>query len=230
MIIGGRNPSGPSPTKQQQPGRVPTIGESTFEAEVLASELPVLVEFGAEWCQPCKAMAPELEALARELEGKARVVKVDIDASPGLARSLRVQSVPMFYVFAGGRPVDAAVGAVPRKKLAQMLDKHLPRPEGAIKANELAQLLRAGRVVAVDLRDVHAFGRARIPGAKHFPAETIADRLGELFMLGATPILYCRGGTQAQPTAAKLLEAEVPVGYLEGGFLAWEGAGLPIER
>jgi thioredoxin 1/putative thioredoxin len=206
------------------------VNEETFEAEVLASELPVLVEFGAEWCQPCKQMAPELEALAKELQGKARIVKVDVDESQLLARSLRVQSVPMFFVFVGGRPVDAAMGAAPRKQLAQMLEKHLPRPEGALKAPELAQLIRAGRVVAVDVREAAAFGRARIPGAKNFPAESIGDRLGELFMLGATPILYCRGGASAQETAKKLIEAEVPVGYLEGGFLAWESAGLPIER
>jgi thioredoxin len=229
MIIGGRGPSGPT-GRTPKAGLVPTISEANFEAEVLASELPVLVEFGAEWCQPCKAMAPELEALAKELEGKARIVKVDVDESPMLARSLRVQSVPMFFVVAGGRVVDAAMGAAPRKQLAQMLEKHLPRPEGAVKAPELAQLIRAGRVVAVDVREAAAYGRARIPGAKNFPAETIGERLGELFMLGATPILYCRGGGASQEAAMKLIEAEVPVGYLEGGFLAWEGAGLPIER
>ena len=229
MIIGGRGPIGPAGANKS-PSLVPTVDESNFEAEVLGSELPVLVEFGAEWCQPCKVMAPELEALAKELEGKARIVKVDIDRSPSLGRSLRVQSVPMFFVIAGGRVVDAVMGAVPRKKLAQMLDKHLPRPEGAVKPPELAQLIQAGRVVAVDVRDASAYGRARIPGAKNFPAETIGERLGELFMLGATPILYCRGGNQAQEAAVKLIEAEVPVGYLEGGFLAWEGAGLPIQR
>jgi thioredoxin len=229
MIIGGRGPSGPA-GRTPQAGLVPTISEANFEAEVLGSELPVLVEFGAEWCQPCKAMAPELEALAKELEGKARIVKVDVDQSPMLARSLRVQSVPMFFVVAGGRVVDAAMGAAPRKQLAQMLDKHLPRPEGAVKPAELAQLIRAGRVVAVDVREAAAYGRARVPGAKNFPAETIGERLGELFMLGATPILYCRGGAASQEAATKLIEAEVPVGYLEGGFLAWEGAGLPVER
>jgi thioredoxin len=229
MIIGGRGPSGPAP-RTGKASHVAQVDESTFEAEVLASELPVLVEFGAEWCQPCKQMAPELEALAKELEGKAKVVTVDVDKCALLARSLRVQSVPMFYVFANGRPVDAAVGAAPRKQLAQMLEKHLPRPEGAIKAAELAQLIRAGRAVAVDVREAAAFARARVPGAKNFPAETIGERLGELFMLGAMPILYCRGGGAAQETATKLIEAEVPVGYLEGGFLSWEAAGLPIER
>ncbi len=229
MIIGGRGPAGPA-SATKAPGLVPTVDEADFEAEVLASELPVLVEFGAEWCQPCKAMAPELEALAKELEGKARIVKVDIDKSPRLAQSLRVKSVPMFFVVAGGRVVDAVLGAVPRKQLMQMLDKHLPRPEGAVKAVELAQLIKAGQVVAVDVRDANAYGRARIPGAKNFPAETIGERLGELFMLGATPILYCRGGVQSQEAAMKLIEAEVPVGFLEGGFLAWEGAGLPIQR
>lgn len=229
MIIGGRGPAGPAP-RTGKPSLVMHVDENSFEAEVLASELPVLVEFGAEWCQPCKQMAPELAALAQELEGKARIVTVDVDQSALLARSLRVQSVPMFFVFVGGRPVDAAVGAATRKALNQMLEKHLPRPEGAIKAPELAQLIRAGRVVAVDVREAAAYARARVPGAKNFPAETIGERLGELFMLGAMPILYCRGGAAAQEAATKLIEAEVPVGYLEGGFLAWEAAGLPVER
>jgi thioredoxin 1/putative thioredoxin len=229
MIIGGRGPAAPAP-RTGKPSLIVRANESTFDAEVIESELPVLVEFGAEWCQPCKQMAPELEALAKELEGKARIVAVDVDESPMLARSLRVQSVPMFYVFAGGRPVDGAVGALPRKQLAQMLEKHLPRPEGAIKAPELAQLIRAGRAVAVDVREAAAYGRARVPGAKNFPAETIGERLGELFMLGAMPILYCRGGAVSEEAAKKLIEAEVPVGYLEGGFLAWEASGLPVER
>ncbi len=229
MIIGGRMPSAPAAANTAST-LVPTVDEATFQAEVLGSELPVLVEFGAEWCQPCKVMAPELEALAKELHGKARIVKVDIDRSPNLARSLRVQSVPMFFVVAGGRVVDAAVGAVPRKQLAALIEKHLPRPEGALKAPELAQLIKSGRVVAVDVREASAYKRARIPGAKHFDAATIGERLGELFMLGATPILYCRSGDVSQTSARALIEAEVPVGYLDGGLLAWEGADLPIER
>src|SRR5688572_32001149 len=84
-----------------------TVTEQTFEKEVLRSEIPVLVEFGAEWCGPCKVVAPELAALAQELAGRAKVVAVDVDKSPMLAQALRIQSVPTFYVFKGGQPVEA---------------------------------------------------------------------------------------------------------------------------
>src|SRR6185437_2472308 len=131
---------------------VPTIGEQDFEREVLRTELPVLLEFSAEWCQPCKAIAPEVAAFAKEMEGKLSVRKIDIDRSPLIARELRIQSVPTFMVFVQGRPVDAVVGAVGKKKLREMVDPYLPRAEGALKAIELAQLLREGRVVAVDTR------------------------------------------------------------------------------
>ena len=77
-----------------RPMALKAVTERDFEQEVLASELPVLLEFGAEWCGPCKVVAPELEALSRELEGKAKVLTVDIDKSPMLARELGVQSVP----------------------------------------------------------------------------------------------------------------------------------------
>ena len=82
---------------------LPTVNERDFEQQVVMSELPVLVEFTAEWCGPCKIIAPELEALSRELEGKAKIVKIDIDCSPLLARQLGVQSVPTFVVFHQGR-------------------------------------------------------------------------------------------------------------------------------
>jgi thioredoxin 1/putative thioredoxin len=84
------------------------VTEQTFEVEVLRSELPVMVEFGAEWCGPCKTVAPELAALANELEGKAKVVTVDIDQTPILARDLGIQSVPAFVVFHQGRPVGGS--------------------------------------------------------------------------------------------------------------------------
>jgi thioredoxin 1/putative thioredoxin len=207
-----------------------TVTEQTFEREVMMSELPVLVEFGAEWCGPCKVVAPELAALANELNEKAKIVTIDIDKSPNLARQLGVQSVPTFVVFHQGRPAAGKVGALKRAQLREMLDPFLPRAEGALKAEELFQLLRAGRVSVVDTRDASVFGRAHIPGAKSLPAEEIEGRLAELFMLGSPPILYCRSGDRTKDLTAKLVQQGVEVGFLEGGVLAWEAAGLPMER
>lgn len=209
---------------------LPVVTERTFEQEVLMSELPVLLEFTAEWCGPCKTVAPELQALARELEGKAKVVTLDIDKSPMIPRQMGVQSVPTFVVFHGGRPVGGKVGALRKAELRGLLEPFLPRAEGAIRPEELVQLLKEGRVSLVDTREAAVFNRAHLPGAISLPLEEIESRLAELHMLPATPVLYCRAGDRTKELAAKLAEQGLPVAFLEGGVLGWEAAGLKLER
>lgn len=211
-------------------GSVPTIAERDFEAEVLRSELPVLVEFTADWCQPCKAIAPEVEAFAREMKDQVKVVKVDVDRSQVLAQRLRVQSVPTFMLVANQRIADMVVGALDKRKMREMVEPFLPRAEGALKAVELAMLLKEGGVVVVDTRDDSAFGRARIPGAVHMALEGLEGRLAELAMLPGRPVLYCRSGDKTKEMATKLAEEGFPVAFLEGGLLAWEAEGLPVEK
>ena len=207
-----------------------TIGDRDFEREVLTSEIPVLMEFTADWCAPCKQIAPEVASFAREMEGKVKVVKIDVDKSPVIAREMRVQSVPTFMLFAGQRIVDAVVGAVGKKKLREMVEPFLPRSEGALKAKELAELIKQGAVAPVDTRDEAAFKRAHLPGAKHMAIEEIEQRLAELHMMPGTPVLYCRSGDKTKDLAERLNESGVPVAFLDGGLLAWEAEGLPIER
>ncbi len=209
---------------------LPVVTERTFEQEVLMSELPVLLEFSAEWCGPCKQMAPDLMALARELEGKAKVVTLDIDKSPNIPKQMGVQSVPTFVVFQGGRPVGGKVGAMRKAELRAMLDPFLPRAEGAIRPEELVQLLKAGRVSVVDTREAAVFNRAHLPTAVNLPGEEIETRLAELHMLPATPVLYCRSGDRSKDLAAKLAEQGLAVAFLEGGVLAWEASGQKLER
>lgn len=209
---------------------LPVVTEKDFEHEVLRSELPVLIVFLSELSQPSKAIQPEAEALAHELEGKAKVVKVDIERSRRLAHSLRIQAVPTFMVFARGRPVAAEQGMLRKAQLRDMIDPFLPRAEGALRAIELAQAMREGQVVPVDTRDAGSYGRARIPGAAHIPLEEIESRLAELHMLPGAPVLYCRAGDKTKEMTEKLAEQGMPVGFLEGGLLAWEAEGLPIER
>jgi thioredoxin len=228
-IFGG--PRGPSAKGGgETSGSVPYVSERDFEQAVLLSELPVLVEFTADWCAPCKQIAPEVEAFAKEMEGKARVVKVDIDKSPILAKQLRVQSVPMFVLFAEQRIADAQVGAIGRKQMRAMVEPFIPRNAGALKAQELAALMKEGGVVAIDTRDAAAFGRAHLPGARHLPLEEIETRLAELFMVPGQPVLYCRSGDKTKDMAEKLSEQGTPTAFLEGGLLAWESEGLPITR
>jgi thioredoxin 1/putative thioredoxin len=207
-----------------------TVTERDFEQNVLMSELPVLIEFSAEWCGPCKTIAPELEALSRELEGKAKIVKIDIDRSPLIARQMGVQSVPTFAVFHEGRPVGGRVGVLKRAQLREMLDPYLPRAEGALKPEEVAQLLAANRISLVDTREPLVFGRAHLPRAVNIPFEEIEGRLAELHMLPAPPVVYCRSGDRTKDLAAKLAEQGMPVAFLEGGLLGWEASGLPVER
>jgi thioredoxin 1/putative thioredoxin len=126
--------------------------------------------------------------------------------------------------------VAAEQGVLRRNQLREMLDPFLPRAEGALRAVELFQALREGQVVAVDTRDAHSYGRARIPGSANMPIEEIEGRLAELHMLPGAPILYCRSGDKTKEMAGKLAEQGIGVGFLDGGFLAWEAEGLPVER
>ena len=206
------------------------VSERDFVNEVVKSKVPVLVEFGAEWCGPCKVVAPELKALASELEGKAKVVTVDIDRSPVLARELGVQAVPTFVVFDKGRPVNAHSGAIKKAQLRELVEPFLPRQAGSLKPEEVAPLLTRRQVVLVDTREQAVFNRVHLPQAIHMPITDIENRLAELHMLPAAPVLYCRSGEQTKELAGKLAEQGVPVSFLEGGVLAWEAAGLPVER
>ncbi len=206
------------------------VSERDFVNEVMKSKVPVLVEFGADWCGPCKVVAPELKALASELEGKAKVVSVDIDRSPVLARELGVQAVPTFVVFDKGRPVGAHSGAMKKAQLRELIEPFLPRQAGALKPEEVAPLLMRRQVVLVDTREQNVFDRVHLPQAIHMPIADIENRLAELHMLPAAPVLYCRSGEQTKDLASKLAEQGVPVSFLEGGVLAWEAAGLPVER
>jgi thioredoxin 1/putative thioredoxin len=133
-------------------------------------------------------------------------------------------------VVAEGRIQDGVVGAIRKKKMQELVEPFLPRAAGALKPVEAAQLLGGGAIVPVDTRDAAAFGRAHLPGAVNMPLETIEGRLAELHMLPAQPVVYCRGGDKAKELSEKLAAQGMPVAFLEGGLLAWEAEGLPVER
>ena len=102
-----------------------SVNDLNFESEVLQSDLPVLVDFAATWCGPCKQIAPIIDQLAGEYAGRVKVAKVDIDESPGLARTYQIRGVPTLCVIKGGEVVAKQAGAAPKATIAALRDKGL---------------------------------------------------------------------------------------------------------
>ncbi len=96
-------------------GAAQIVSDADFEATVIQSKEPVLVDFFAEWCGPCKAMAPALEQIASEMAGKVKVVKIDVDQNPGTTQKYRIQAMPTLIMFSGGKEVNRNVGALVQK-------------------------------------------------------------------------------------------------------------------
>ncbi len=101
------------------------VSDQNFKAEVLDSATPVLVDFWAIWCGPCKMIAPIVEELAREYDGKLKVAKMDVDANPKTSMDFGIRSIPTLLVFKGGSVVEQIVGAVPKRHLVDKLAAHL---------------------------------------------------------------------------------------------------------
>ena len=103
-----------------------TLTAENFKSEVMESSRPVLVDFWADWCGPCRMVGPIVEELAEEVDGVAKVAKVDVDAEPELAGGLGIQSIPTLLFFRDGKVVDAVIGAQPKQLLAEKLSALLP--------------------------------------------------------------------------------------------------------
>ena len=102
-----------------------TVLDATFKSEVLDSQTPVLVDFWATWCAPCRAIAPTLEELATQYKGQIKMAKVDVDENPAIAEQFGIRSIPTLVMFKGGKVVEQLVGAASRSKLEDSIKKVL---------------------------------------------------------------------------------------------------------
>jgi thioredoxin 1 len=103
----------------------PAVTDASFKDDVLDSTIPVLVDFWAPWCGPCRLVGPVVDELAQQYEGKVKVVKLNTDDNPEVASQYAIRSIPTLMIFKGGRHVETVVGAVPKTTLCSTIEKHL---------------------------------------------------------------------------------------------------------
>lgn len=113
-----------APTEAEK-STVTETSDSTFKKDVLLVEGPVLVDFYATWCGPCKIMAPVIDQLSKDYKGKIKVVRLDVDQSPGVASVFGIQSLPTIAIFKNGKPVEAAIGVTGKDVLSQKIDESI---------------------------------------------------------------------------------------------------------
>lgn len=101
------------------------ITDADFEQQVLKSDKPVLVDFWAEWCGPCRAMEPALEEISNEMADKVTIAKLNVDENPQFTQQYQVMSIPTMILFNGGQPVDQLVGAMPKDAVVEKITPHL---------------------------------------------------------------------------------------------------------
>lgn len=101
------------------------VTDANFENEVLQSSTPVLVDFWAEWCGPCRAIAPKLEEIAGEMGGKVKIMKLDVDANQQTAAKYGIRSIPTMILFKNGQPVDQVMGNLPKENIVEFISKSL---------------------------------------------------------------------------------------------------------
>src|SRR3954451_23712865 len=104
---------------------VKEVSDSSFEADVLSSERPVLVDFWAPWCAPCRMIAPTVEAIAQDFQGSADVVKLNVDNNPSISQRFGIKAIPTLILFKGGKEAERIVGAAGKEAITRMVEKYV---------------------------------------------------------------------------------------------------------
>jgi putative thioredoxin len=173
--------------------------DRAFKADVIDASLeaPVLVDFWAPWCGPCRSLSPNIEKVVKERAGKIRLVKINIDENPSIAGQLGVQSIPAVFAFAGGRPVDAFLGNIPESEIRKFADKVIANaPEGRPAAGSLEEQIKealAGAKRALEASDLNAAAQIYGMVLQHQPENAEA-------IIGMARV-YLKAGEPAQAQA-----------------------------
>jgi putative thioredoxin len=199
------------------PGIVIDVTEATFQQDVVEQSLtkPVIIDFWAEWCEPCKQLSPVLERLAVEAGGAWVLAKVDVDANQRLAQMFRVQSIPLVYAVVGGQPVDAFNGVIPEAQLRQWIDAVLKAGGVEVETPEDPRLVEADDAMADG--DLDAAEQAYKKILSDSPADSVAEsglaQVGLLRRTQAADPAQALAAAAADPADvdAQLLAADVEV-------------------
>ncbi len=185
MLIGGGKPQGPQGGGPNSGGVVGAPGAAaepikntttqSFMADVVdaSHDVPVIVDFWAPWCGPCKQLGPILEKAVREARGAVRMVKVNIDENPEIAQQMRIQSIPVVYAFSQGKPVDGFVGAVPESQIKQFVKKLIQTAGGAAPESPVDQALEQAKQL-MDSGDMATAGGLLAQVVQHDPQNAVA--------------------------------------------------------
>ncbi len=201
------------------------ITDANFETAVLQSELPVLIDFWATWCAPCRAVAPILEELSETYAGKLVIGKLDVDASPRTAQMFGIRSIPTMVLMDQGQPVKAVQGAQPKEALVELIESNVAGLRApTIAPEELAALLQRGAPITVfDLRDPRDVSRSHLRRARAVAEADLDAAIAE-----ADPrsliVLVCRTGEISAEAAGRIGQPNVVA--IEKGLLNWEGSGF----
>ena len=210
------------------------VTTDSFTKDVLESAVPVIIDLWAPWCGPCRSIAPALETIAEKRGDTVRIVKINVDEEPALARAFQVQSIPMVIGMKSRAVVAVEVGWRGAASLEALVDKTIaatPPPElREVDVAGLKAALAAGATV-VDVRNPDETAAGHVPGAILLPLPELEGRVGELAAhKGKDLYVICKSGGRSARAAEFLAGQGFTPVNVAGGTMSWLAQGFPVER